>query len=143
MNHNAAFVVDEAALSEAVHEIDDAGAGGPDYGSQCLVRNLWKNDRLALLDSDLGQFGQDTCQAPFAVVKNLSAQRIGRIALGYFVLSEIQHMPSGNDLRDRTSKMRLGRSKALSHDSSSFRFLVSSYGEVRTTNYKQPAQECR
>ena len=67
MNPNAAFVVDEAALSEAVHEIGDAGAGGPDYGSQCLVRDFWK------LDPDLGQFGQDTRQAPFAVVKNLSA----------------------------------------------------------------------
>ena len=54
MNHNATFVVDEAALSEPVHEIGDSGAGGPDHGSQCVVGDSWKNDRLALLNSDSG-----------------------------------------------------------------------------------------
>ena len=74
MNHNAALVVDEAALSEGVHEIGDSGAGRPDHGSQRVVRDSWKNDGLVLLDSNLGEFEQYTCQPPFAVVKNLGTQ---------------------------------------------------------------------
>ena len=62
------------ALSEAVHEIGDSGAGGPDHGSQRVVRDPGKNDGLALLNSDLSQFEQDTRQSPLALVKNLSAQ---------------------------------------------------------------------
>src|SRR5262245_52344003 len=68
------FVVDEAALSEPVHEIGDSGAGGPDHGSQCVVGDFWKNDRLALLNPNLSQFEQDTRQPPFTVVKNLGAK---------------------------------------------------------------------
>ena len=74
MNHDAAFVVNEAAFSEAVHEVGNPGACGSDHGGQRVVRDSGKNDRRALLDSYLGQLQQETRQPPFAVVKDLSAQ---------------------------------------------------------------------
>jgi hypothetical protein len=60
MNYNTALVVDEAAFSEAVHEIGNSRASGADHGGQCVVRDSGKNDRLVLLNAYLSQFQQDT-----------------------------------------------------------------------------------
>ena len=65
MNHDVTLVVDEAAFSEAVHEIGDSGAGDPDHGSQCVVRDSGRNDGLSPLNSDPSQFQQDTRQPLF------------------------------------------------------------------------------
>ena len=56
MDHNAALVVDEAALPEGIHEIGDPRTRGSDHRCQSVVRDPGKSDRRALLGSNLGEF---------------------------------------------------------------------------------------
>ena len=69
-----ALVLDEAKLSELIHEKIDARARGPDHLSQCFLRNLREYSVRLVVLAIAGKQQKSACQAFLTGVKELVHQ---------------------------------------------------------------------